>query len=142
MSVGDEEERRIGKLHGHSFIVVPASEARTAVHPRGLGMGEKSCDPAGALWSRIAGARPLRGGQRRDGDHVPTRPNCGLDGSAWASFGMRPAKQIGRPASTAARMLLAMVKGSRGFETGVLRSHAEQPRSRVSAASRAVRVAD
>jgi hypothetical protein len=32
MSVGDEEERRIGELHGHPFIVVPAGEARTAIH--------------------------------------------------------------------------------------------------------------
>src|SRR5258705_8706606 len=70
--------------------------------------------------------------------HVPTRPNCGLDGSAWASLGMRPARRAQRPASTAARMLFAMVTGSRAFETAVLSMTAEQPSSMASAASDAV----
>src|SRR5689334_12271757 len=51
--------------------------------------------------------------------HVPTRPNWGLEGSACASFGMRPAKRANRPASTAARMLLAIITGSRAFDTAV-----------------------
>src|SRR5882757_9297563 len=70
--------------------------------------------------------------------HVPTRPNCGLDGSAWVILGIRPARRDQRPASTAARMLLAMVTGSRAFETAVLSSTAEQPSSMASAASEAV----
>ena len=37
--------------------------------------------------------------------HVPTSPNCGLDGSAWVRLAMRPASRDRRPASTAARML-------------------------------------
>ena len=65
--------------------------------------------------------------ERRVGKpHVPTRPNCGLDGSAWASFGMRPARRASRPASTAAHMLLAIITGSRAFDTAVL---AAPPRS-------------
>src|SRR5262249_31444431 len=80
---------------------------------------------------------PLRARKRRRDDHVPTRPNCGLDGSAWASFGMRPAKRANRPASTAARMLLAIMTGSRAFETAVLSSTAAQPSSSASAASEA-----
>src|SRR5215467_7180476 len=51
---------------------------------------------------------------------------------------MRPARRDQRPASTAARMLFAMVTGSRAFETAVLSSTAEQPSSIASAASEAV----
>src|SRR5204863_3878984 len=77
--------------------------------------------------------------ERRIGKlHVPTRPNCGLEGSAWASFGIRPASRAIRPASTAARMLFAISTGSRAFDTAVLSSTAEQPSSIASAASEAV----
>ncbi len=51
---------------------------------------------------------------------------------------MRPAKRANRPASTAARMLLAIATGSRAFETAVLSSTAAQPSSSASAASEAV----
>ena len=51
---------------------------------------------------------------------------------------MRPAKRANRPASTAARMLLAIMTGSRAFETAVLSSTAAQPSSSASAASEAV----
>src|SRR5215813_1140691 len=67
--------------------------------------------------------------------HVPTRPNCGLDGSACAIFGIRPASRDQRPASTAARMLVAIMTGFRAFDTAVLRSTAEQPSSIAIAAS-------
>src|SRR6516162_8677427 len=70
--------------------------------------------------------------------HVPTRPNCGLDGSACAIFGIRPASRDPRPASTAARMLVAIMTGFRAFDTAVLRSTAEQPSSIAIAASEAV----
>src|SRR6516225_5701962 len=70
--------------------------------------------------------------------HVPTRPNCGLDGSACAIFGIRPASRDQRPASTAARMLVAIMTGFRAFDTAVLRSTAEQPSSIAIAASEAV----
>jgi hypothetical protein len=43
-----------------------------------------------------------------------------------------------RPASTAARMLRAIISGSRAFDTAVLRRTAEQPSSIASAASEAV----
>src|SRR6516164_7601392 len=70
--------------------------------------------------------------------HVPTRPNCGLDGSACAIFGIRPASRDPRPASTAARMLVAIMTGFRAFDTAVLRSTAEQPSSIAIVASEAV----
>src|SRR6516164_3387972 len=70
--------------------------------------------------------------------HVPTRPSCGLDGSACAIFGIRPASRDQRPASTAARMLVAIMTGSRAFDTAVLSSTAEQPSSIAIAASEAV----
>src|SRR6516162_6214562 len=70
--------------------------------------------------------------------HVPTRPNWGLDGSACAIFGTRPASRDPRPASTAARMLVAIMTGSRAFDTAVLSSTAEQPSSIAIVASEAV----
>src|SRR5258708_17699052 len=77
--------------------------------------------------------------QRRIGElHVPTRPNCGLDGSAWLSLGIRPASRDSRPAATALRMLAAIMTGSRAFDTAVLSSTAAQPSSMASAASEAV----
>src|SRR6185503_13192630 len=70
--------------------------------------------------------------------HVPTRPNCGLEGSAWAILGMRPASRAARPPSTAARIADAISTGSWAFDTAVLSSTAEQPSSIASAASEAV----
>src|SRR5207302_9661812 len=52
--------------------------------------------------------------------HVPTRPNCGLDGSAFFDFGIRPESRANRPASTAARIAAAILTGSRALETAVL----------------------
>src|SRR5581483_405324 len=105
-------------------------------------------DPAAARRERRAddlSERPARlptvGDQqqgRRRQPHVPTRPSCGLDGSAKASLGMRPASRAWRPASTAARIAFAIVAGSRAFDTAVLSNTAAQPSSIASAASEAV----
>jgi hypothetical protein len=81
----------------------------------------------------------FRGNERKVfGFYVPASPNCGLDGSACARLGMRPASLERRPPSTAARMPLAISTGSRAFDTAVLRSTAAQPSSMASAASEAV----
>src|SRR5262249_4697855 len=77
-----------------------------------------------------------RGGLRQP--HAPTRPNCGLDGSALFVFGMRPASRAKRPASTAARIAAAMPTGSRALDTAVLSRTAAQPSSMAKAASDAV----
>src|SRR5439155_877302 len=77
--------------------------------------------------------------QRRLGQlHVPTRPNCGLDGSAFSDFGIRPASRACRPASTAARIADAIRTGSRALETALLSNTAAHPSSIASAASDAV----
>src|SRR5262249_35229317 len=98
MSVGDEEERRIGELHGPPFLVVPASEARTAIHPRGLRMTER-CDPTSALWSRICAERAF--GAAGSVATVITSPRGRIAGSTAphgrASVCGRPSAPIGRP---------------------------------------------
>src|SRR5262249_38322016 len=45
--------------------------------------------------------------------HDPTSPSCGLDGSAYVRLAMRPARRAFQPASTAARIAVAIRTGSR-----------------------------
>src|SRR4051812_2082937 len=71
-------------------------------------------------------------------DQVPTRPSCGLDGSAKSRSGIRPARRARRPASTAARIAAAMRRGSCDLAIAVLTSTASQPSSIACAASDAV----
>src|SRR5262245_2551251 len=86
--------------------------------------GERRADHVGQWRPRLMSVRDKE--ERRVGKlHVPTRPNCGLDGSACASLGIRPASRACRPASTAARIAFAISTGSRAFETAVLSSTAE-----------------
>src|SRR5436190_19627166 len=69
---------------------------------------------------------------------VPTRPNCGLDGSAKLRFGMRPASRARRPALAAARIAAAIRRGSCDLAIAVLAITASQPSSIANAASDAV----
>src|SRR6516162_9037602 len=69
---------------------------------------------------------------------VPTRPSCGLDGSANLRFGIRPASRARRPPSTPARIAAAIRSGSCDLAIAVLASTASQPSSIASAASEAV----
>src|SRR5262249_45579761 len=117
MAVSDQHERRFGKLHGRLF------DSHSRSHQR-------------AIWDSNR-QEPMWIPTTND-VHVPTRPNCGLDGSAWVILGIRPARRDQRPASTAARMLFAIITGSLAFDTAVLSSTAEQPSSMASAASEAV----
>src|ERR1700730_2209528 len=68
----------------------------------------------------------------------PTRPSCGLEGSAKSRFGMRPASRARRPPSTAARIAAALRRGSWDLAIAVLTSTASQPSSMARVASEAV----
>src|SRR5262249_8755180 len=98
MSGGDEEERRNGKLHGHSFIVVSASEARTAIHPRDLRRRE-SCGQYRARSGYELRERAF--GAVGSGATVITSPRGRIAGSTAphgrASVCGRPSAPIGRP---------------------------------------------
>src|SRR6478752_9216707 len=65
-------------------------------------------------------------------------PLKGLDGSAYAFLGIRPASQASRPASTASFIAAAICTGSRAWAMPVLEITASQPSSIATAASEAL----
>src|SRR5205085_11010802 len=112
---------------------------RAAARPIGETSYRRDCfvDSTGLPAMTINAVIASDGKQSRVGQE-PTRPSCGLDGSAKLRFGMRPASRARRPASTAARIAAAIRRGSCDLAIAVLAITASQPSSIAKAASEAV----